>query len=85
MKGIIPIEAVENLGVVFGFDQVIVLARRVGDEGTEQLVTWGDSLEHKHAAARIGDRLTTEVFGWTPDTTVVHRDFREGGSKERCA
>jgi hypothetical protein len=83
MSGVIPVADAEFIGLHHEYDQVVILARRVGDNGVEQLVTWGKDDVHKAVAARIGDRLTAEVFGWSPAETVIHEDYRLGATKVR--
>ena len=59
----------------FGYDQVIVVARRVGgppeDQG-EHVTTYGVDKDNCQAAARIGDFLKFKVMGWHRENTVDH-------------
>ena len=63
----IPIKAAEKIAKEFGYDQVIVYARKVGDapDGGEHMTTYGVNKEHCAAAAQIGDHLKYKVMGWT--------------------
>ena len=65
----IPIRAAERIAKAFGYDQVIIYARKVGDapEGGEHMTTYGVNKEHCDAAARIGDHLKYNVMGWPRD------------------
>lgn len=59
--GAIPIAAAERIGKANGYDQVIVFARRVGDDGLEWVTTWGKDSTHCAVAARIGAALRDDV------------------------
>jgi len=63
----IPIKAGEDIAKKYGYDQVIIYARRVGENPEphgEHLTTYGINREHCGVAARIGDFLKREVFKW---------------------
>lgn len=60
----IPIKAAEEVAKRFGYDQVVIVARKVGDGGGEHVTTYGVSKEHCAVAARIGDFLKYKVMGW---------------------
>ena len=62
----IPIKAAERIAKMFGYDQVIIYARKVGDapDGGEHMTTYGVNKEHCDAAAKIGDHLKYNVMGW---------------------
>lgn len=57
----IPIARAADLGRAHNYDQVIILARRVGEPGLEWVTTWGKDPTHCAAAARIGDALRDNV------------------------
>ena len=61
----IPVEAARRVADRYGYDQVIIVARRVGDEAPcgEHVTTYGVSAEHCDVAARCGNRLKREVMG----------------------
>ncbi|UFK26726.1 hypothetical protein [Roseobacter phage RDJL6] len=63
----IPISAAEKIAKQYGYDQVIIYARKVGDapDGGEHMTTYGVSLAHCQAAAKIGDFLKFKIMGWT--------------------
>lgn len=50
----------------YGYDQVIIIARKVGDgKGTgEHVTTYGTTKEHCDVAARIGDFFKYKLMGW---------------------
>ena len=61
----IPIKAAERIAKDYGYDQVIVYARRVGAGGGEHMTTYGVNKIHCDVAARIGDFLKYKIMGWT--------------------
>lgn len=61
----IPVSAARHIAHWYGYDQVIVIARRVGgpdDVHGEHVTTCGIDAEHSAVAARIGD--AQRVMGW---------------------
>ena len=60
----IPIVAARNVAEQYGYDQVIIIARRVGDDGVEHCTTYGRDAVNCRVAARIGDFLKHKVMGW---------------------
>ena len=59
----IPIKSAEQIAKDFDYDQVIIIARKIG-EG-EHVTTYGKTKEHCNIAARIGDFLKYKIMGWT--------------------
>lgn len=63
----IPISAAKAIAENYGYDQVIIYARKVGDDPAphgEHMTTYGVNRQHCDAAARIGDHLKYKVMGW---------------------
>ncbi len=63
----IPISAAERIAKEFGYDQVIIVARKAGsnpDPNGEHVTTYGVTKAHCDIAARIGDYLKYKVMGW---------------------
>jgi hypothetical protein len=63
----IPIVAAQRIAEAYGYDQVIIIARKVGagrDPHGEHCTTYGVDEAHCAAAARIGDFLKHKVMGW---------------------
>lgn len=58
----IPILAARQIAAKYNYDQVIVIARKVG-EG-EHCTTYGVDKANCDVAARIGDFLKFKVMGW---------------------
>lgn len=59
----IPISAAKAIAKEYGYDQVVVYARKVGDQGGEHMTTYGVNREHCSVAARIGTTLK-KFMGW---------------------
>jgi hypothetical protein len=61
----IPIKAAKEIAEKYGYDQVIIYARKTGEGGGEHLTTYGRDAAHCSVAARIGEFLKYKVMGWT--------------------
>lgn len=59
----IPITAAKRIAEEFGYDQVVIYARKIGDPGGEHLTTYGVTKEHCRVAARIAETLK-RFMGW---------------------
>ena len=53
----IPIKTAREIGQKHNYDQVVIIARRVGENGRNWLTTWGRNKEHCDVAAKIRDVL----------------------------
>lgn len=60
----IPISAAKLIADKYDYDQVIIYARNIGEDGGEHMTTYGRTKEHCGAAAKIGDFLKYKVMGW---------------------
>lgn len=63
----IPVSAAKRIAQEYGYDQVVVIARRVGeapDPHGEHVTTYGVSEEHCRSAAMQGNALK-KFTGWT--------------------
>ena len=60
----IPISAAKRIAEDYGYDQVIVIARKTGEGGREHCTTYGVNKEHCAVAARCGDFLKYEIMEW---------------------
>lgn len=69
----IPISAGEKIAKEFDYDQVVIVARKVGEDGGEHVTTYGINKEHCDIAARMGDVLKHEVMKW-PLTPAAERE-----------
>jgi hypothetical protein len=59
----IPISAAEKIAKQYGFDQVIIYARKVDPDGREHMTTYGVDAVHCGVAARMGEILQ-RFMGW---------------------
>lgn len=60
----IPIHAARHIAEYYGYDQVVIIAREIGDKGGEHCTTYGRDKANCDVAARIGDFLKFKVMGW---------------------
>lgn len=70
----IPISSAERIAKDYGYDQVIIIARKVGDAPDphgEHCTTYGINKAHCEVAARAGDYLKYKVMGWADDGATV--------------
>jgi hypothetical protein len=63
----IPVKAAKEIASKYGYDQVVILARKTGDNGLEHVTTYGTDKTHCKIAAAIGDFLKYKVMGWTSE------------------
>lgn len=68
----IPVKEADLLACQYGYDQVIIIARKVGDNSGGHVTTYGVNPTHCSVAAKIGDFLKYKVMGWTKEGTVNH-------------
>lgn len=59
----IPIIAAARLAKDYGYDQVVIIARAVGDNGGEHVTTYGRDKANCSVAASIGHYLKHMVMG----------------------
>lgn len=59
----IPISVAERVAKNYGYEQVVIYARKTGDDGGEHMTTYGVNKEHCSVAARMGDVLK-KFMGW---------------------
>lgn len=60
----IPIVRARDVAKQYGYDQVIIVARRVGDDVGEHVTTYGRDKPNCDVAARIGNFLKFRIMGW---------------------
>lgn len=71
----IPIGAAKEVAHKYGYDQVIIIARKVGDDPAphgEHCTTYGRNKEHCDVAARVGNFIKFKVMGWVKEQTTDH-------------
>lgn len=67
MKRPIPIAEAAVIASRYGYDQVVIIARAVGEGGGEHVTTFGSTAPNSAVAASIGDFLKHKIMGW-PET-----------------
>ena len=60
----IPIKAAREISQKYDYDQVIIIARKVGDKGGEHVTTYGKNKVHCKIAAGIGNYVKYEIMKW---------------------
>lgn len=60
----IAISAGRLIAEQYGYDQVIIIGRKVGDNGLEHVTTYGVNAEHCEVAARIGNFIKFKIMKW---------------------
>lgn len=60
----LPIKDARDIAKIHGWDQVIIVARKVGDNGFEHVVTYGKTAAHCEAAARAGNAIKHHLMKW---------------------
>ena len=60
----IPISAGKLIADTYGYDQVVIVARKVGVNGLEHVTTYGVNKAHCDVAARMGDFFKHELMKW---------------------
>lgn len=63
----IPISAGRQIAEQYGYDQVIIVARKVGESGGEHCTTYGVNVENCAVAARIGEFFKHKLMKWPGD------------------
>ena len=66
----IPVKEADLLASEYGYDQVIIISRKV--DGGEHVTTYGVNKANCDAAAQIGNFLKFKVMGWDPEDTEEH-------------
>ena len=67
----IPISAAKRIALKYGYDQVIIVARKCGEGGGEHCTTYGKGKTHCDIAAKCGNFLKYKVMGWHKENTKV--------------
>lgn len=63
----IPIKAAKEIAEKYGYDQVMIYARKVGEDPAphgEHMTTYGVNKAHCAAMARIASFLQKKILGW---------------------
>ena len=71
----IPSAAAAEIAHAYGYDQVIIIARRVSVEaepGGEHVTSYGVTEEHCSVAALVADHFKFSVMRWDRDDVTVY-------------
>ncbi len=60
----IPIRAAREIADKYGYDQVMIYARKVGENGGEHMTTYGVNSRHCEVMAQIAKFLQVKIMGW---------------------
>jgi hypothetical protein len=60
----IPIAAAREVAERWGYDQIVIIGRKVGSDGGEHVTTYGVDRANCDVAARIGDFFKHKLMGW---------------------
>ncbi len=60
----IPINAAKEISKKYGYDQVVIIARKTGENGGEHVTTYGKDKTHCKIAADIGNFLKYKIMRW---------------------
>lgn len=60
----IPISAAKEIAQKYDYSQVVIIARKVGENGGEHCTTYGVDKANCEVAARIGDFLKYKIMKW---------------------
>ena len=66
----IPIGAAKRIADRYGYDQIVIVARRVGEAPEpcgEHVTTYGRNKAHCGIAAEIGDFLKYKIMNWAKE------------------
>jgi len=61
----IPISAARMIAQKYGYDQIIIIGRKVGEEGGEHVTTYGVDIVNCRVAAKIGNFFKHKIMGWS--------------------
>ena len=76
----IPVSTAAYIAKDHGYDQVIIVARKIGEDGGEHVTTYGVDKENCDVAARIGDFLKYKIMGWK--NPIMSDSLSAGGHRE---
>ena len=78
MTKAIPIKSAKYIAENYGYDQVIIIGRKTGENGREHVTTYGVNKEHCGVAAHIGDFLKHDVMKWPEENKSHSQEIPEG-------
>ena len=60
----IPITAAQRVAEQYDYDQVVIIARKVGEGGGEHVTTYGRDKANCAVADHIGNFIKHKIMGW---------------------
>lgn len=60
----IQVMEAQRLAELFGYDQIIIIGRRISGQGSEEVVHYGVDTDNDNAARLIADFLKYKVMRW---------------------
>lgn len=73
----IPVEDAKLIAETRGYDQIVIIGRKVGKGGGEHVTTYGRNPEHCAIAAMMGDKLK-EIMQWPAQQFHVTAELVDG-------
>ena len=67
----IPISAAKRIAKDYGYDQVIIIARKTGDDGMEHVTTYGVNADHCRVAGRVGYFIKYKIMDWPEEPGIT--------------
>lgn len=64
----IPINEAKKIANKYGYHQIVIIGRAIGEGGREHCTTYGVDKANCDVAARIGDFLKYKVMNWVENT-----------------
>lgn len=71
----ISIAAAKHIADQYGYDQVVIIARKVGDGGGEHVTTYGTDKANCDVAARIGNFIKAKIMQWPNAVSILTDRF----------
>ena len=65
----IPITAARQIAKRYGYDQIVIIGRAIGEGGREHVTTYGVDRDNCEVAARIGNFFKHRLMGWPIDNS----------------
>lgn len=60
----IPIAQAKAIAEIYGYDQIMIYARKVGEHGGEHMTTYGVTKQHCVVIGEIAKFLQMKIMGW---------------------
>ena len=67
----IPISAAKEIAERYGYDQIVIIGRKVGIGGREHCTTYGVDKPNCDVAAKIGNFLKYKIMKWETEQSMT--------------